>query len=324
MKSILSVLFVCLLVSSCNDSSKDQRIIPSSSGQINTLSIVVDNLLWDDSVGEAIRNTFAAPVPALNQEEPLFTLSQMPTQVFSGFATKNRIILKIEKGKPASTGIKEDAYAKPQTVVVVSGMTNQEIIDQITNNASKIISVFKKEEIKERQRQINKSLFDDKALEKELGVSLNFPTAYRIAKQDGKFFWIRKDIATGTMDLMVYEVPLSNIKKGDSAVVDIVRMRDSIGEVHIEGPVEGSYLMTEEAFTPYFYETIVDNKPTYETKGIWDVKNAFMGGPFINYAIEDKTNNRYVVVEGYVFAPSVEKRDYIFELEAIIKSIKIK
>jgi len=324
MKSILSVLFACLLVSSCNDSSKDQRIIPSSSGQINTLSIVVDNLLWDDSVGEAIRNTFAAPVPALNQEEPLFTLSQMPTQVFSGFATKNRIILKIEKGKPASTGIKEDAYAKPQTVVVVSGMTNQEIIDQITNNASKIISVFKKEEIKERQRQINKSLFDDKALEKELGVSLNFPTAYRIAKQDGKFFWIRKDIATGTMDLMVYEVPLSNIKKGDSAVVDIVRMRDSIGEVHIEGPVEGSYLMTEEAFTPYFYETIVDNKPTYETKGIWDVKNAFMGGPFINYAIEDKTNNRYVVVEGYVFAPSVEKRDYIFELEAIIKSIKIK
>lgn len=324
MKTITTIFFAFILLVSCKDSSKDQRIIPSSSGNINTLLVVTDNLLWDDSVGEAIRNTFAAPVPALNQEEPLFSLSQMPTQVFSGFATKNRIILKIEKGKIANTSIKEDAFAKPQTVVVVSGMTNQGIIDQITNNAYKIISVFKKEEIKERQRQINKSLFDDKALEKELGVSINFPTAYRIAKQDGKFFWIRKDIATGTMDLMVYEVPLSNIKKGDSAVVDIVRMRDSIGEVHIEGPVEGSYLITEEAFAPYFYETILDNKPTFETKGLWDVKNAFMSGPFINYAIEDKVNNRYVVVEGYVFAPSVEKRDYIFELEAIIKSIKIK
>lgn len=324
MKSILSVLFVCFLFSSCNDSSKNQRIIPSSSGSINTLLVVADNLLWDDSVGEAIRNTFAAPVPALNQEEPLFSLSQMPPQVFSGFATKNRIILKIEKGKPVGTSMKVDAFARPQTVFVVSGMTNQEIIEQITNNASKIISSFKKEEIKERQRQISKSLFDDKVLEKEMGVSLNFPTAYRIAKQDGKFFWIRKDIATGTMDLMLYEVPLSNIKRGDSAVIDIVRMRDSIGEVHIEGPVEGSYLMTEEAFTPYFYETILDNKPTFETKGLWDVKNAFMSGPFINYAIEDKVNNRYVVVEGYVFAPSVEKRDYIFELEAIIKSIKIK
>jgi hypothetical protein len=324
MKTIASIFFAFVLVLSCNDSSKDQRIIPSSSGRINNLLVVVDNLLWDDFVGEAIRNTFAAPVPALNQEEPLFSINQMPPQVFTDFATKNRIILKIEKGKAANTSINEDAYARPQTLVVVSGMTNQEIIEQITNNAPKMISAFKKEEIKEKQRRINKSLFDDKALEKEMGVSLNFPTAYRIAKQDGKFFWIRKDIATGTMDLMLYEVPLSYIKKGDSTVIDIVRMRDSIGETHIEGPVEGSYLMTEEAYAPYFYETILDNKPTFETKGLWDVKNAFMSGPFINYAIEDKVNNRYVVVEGYVFAPSVEKRDYIFELEAIIKSVKIK
>ena len=49
-----------------------------------------------------------------------------------------------------------------------------------------------------------------------------------------------------------------------------------------------------------------------------------MGGPFINYAIEDKINNRYLVAEGYVYAPSLDKRQNIFELEAIIKSIKIK
>ena len=83
-------------------------------------------------------------------------------------------------------------------------------------------------------------------------------------------------------------------------------------------------MITEDAYTPYLYETTVDGKPAYETKGIWDVKNAFMSGPFINYAIEDKANNRYVVIEGYVFAPSVEKRNNIFELESIIKSIRIK
>ena len=49
-----------------------------------------------------------------------------------------------------------------------------------------------------------------------------------------------------------------------------------------------------------------------------------MAGPFVNYAIEDKVNNRYLVAEGYVYAPSVDKREYVFELEAIIKSIKIK
>ncbi|WP_417368974.1 DUF4837 family protein [Gelidibacter japonicus] len=323
MRTIYAIVFSLILFTSCNN-GKDQRIIPPSNGNINNLLVVVDNLLWDDSVGETIRDVVAAPVPALSQEEPLFSLNQMPPMVFDGFATKNRIILKIEKGGESGTVIKNDVYARPQTVAVISGKTDQEIKDQLEKNGDKIIAAFKKEELKENQRRIRISLMDDKPLEESLGVKLNFQTAYRIAKQDKDFFWIRKDIPTGTMDIMIYEVPLSTIKKGDSTIIDIVRMRDSIGKAQIPGPVEGSYMITEAAYTPYLSETTIDGKPAYETKGIWDVKNAFMSGPFINYAIEDKANNRYVVIEGYVFAPSVEKRNNIFELEAIMKSIKIK
>ena len=35
-------------------------------------------------------------------------------------------------------------------------------------------------------------------------------------------------------------------------------------------------------------------------------------------------NQQYVIAEGYVFAPSVAKRNYMFELESILKSLKIK
>jgi hypothetical protein len=324
MKTILKLTFIFIVLAGCKEGSKNERIISNSSGNLNNLTIVVDNLLWEDNVGEQIRTVFAAPLEGLPQDEPIFSLSQIPPSVFSGFATKSRIILKIEKGKPAATAISEDLFAKPQTLVLVTGKTNQEIIDQIESNSKQIISVFKKEEIKEKLRRISLSLHDDSDLKKAFGISIKFPTAYRIAKKEDKFFWIRKDIPTGTMDLMIYEVPLSTIKEGDSTITDIVRMRDSIGKTHIPGPVEGSYMITEESYAPYLFEINLDNKPTYETKGIWDVKNAFMSGPFINYAIEDKVHNRYLVIEGYVFAPSVEKRDHIFELEAIIKSIHIK
>jgi len=323
MKTIYAIAFSLIFFTSCKEAS-DQRILSSSNGNINNLLVVVDNMLWDDSVGESIRDVVAATVPALTQDEPLFSLNQMPPAVFSGFATKNRIILKIEKGGEAGTFINTDVYARPQTVVVVSGKTDQEIKDQLEENGDKIVAAFKKEELKENQRRIRISLRNDDPLEEALGVKLNFQTAYRIAKQEDDFFWLRKDIPTGTMDILLYEVPLNTIKKGDSTVIDIIRMRDSIGEVHIPGPVEGSYMITEAVYTPYLNETTLDGKPAFETKGIWDVKNAFMAGPFINYAIEDKANNRYVVIEGYVFAPSVEKRNNIFELEAIIKSIRIK
>lgn len=325
MKIFLSLFFISFLFVACNDGQANkQRYVSNSSGNINHISVVVDNILWEDNVGETIRNVLASPLEGLPQDEPIFSINQMPTQVFSDFTTKNRTILKIEKGKPATTTIYDDVYAKPQTVVVVSGQTNTEIIDQLINNSKKIVAAFKKTEIKEQQRRIALSLFDDSPLKEDLGISLNFPTAYRIAKKEDHFFWIRKDIKTGTMDLLVYQVPIDVIRQGDSAVTDIVRMRDSIGKKYIEGRLEGSYLATESAYAPYIFKTTIDNKPTLETKGIWDVKNDFMSGPFINYAVEDKVNNRYIIVEGYVFAPSVEKRDHIFELEAIIRSLKIK
>ena len=325
MKNTLVLLLLAItLFYGCNDENA-KRIVPKSSGgSLNDITVVVDNLLWESNIGEVVRDTLAAPVEGLSVDEAQFRLRQMPPSVFTGFATKNRTVLKIEKGKPAGTLFLTNKFAKPQTVVVISGNTNAEIINQVTSNSAKIVDAFRKEELKEKQRRITKSLFNDKDIQGQLGLSLRFPTAYRIAKNEDDFFWLRRDIETGTVDIMLYETPLSSIRKGDSTVVDIVRLRDSVGKIHIEGPLEGSYMATENAFTPFISETILDNKPAYETKGLWDVKNAFMSGPFINYAIEDKVNNRMVIVEGYVFAPSVSKRDYMFELEAIIKSITIK
>ena len=189
MKNVILSLFTVLLLLSCNDgNSKKQRFVPESSGNINNITVVVDNLLWEDTVGEAIRNVLAAPLEGLPQDEPIFSISQMPTQVFSGFATKNRTVLKIEKGKPASTSIINDAYARPQTVAIVRGQTNEEIIDQLNNNAKKIVSELKKTEIKEQQRRISLSLFDDSPLEENFGIEMKFPTAYRVAKSQDQFF----------------------------------------------------------------------------------------------------------------------------------------
>jgi hypothetical protein len=49
-----------------------------------------------------------------------------------------------------------------------------------------------------------------------------------------------------------------------------------------------------------------------------------MAGPFLNYSVVDKKKNRIIVFEGFTYAPSVNKRAFLFELEAIAKSMKIK
>ena len=322
MKPIIILMISAVILSGCNSNSK--VALSASSGNINNLSVVIDNNLWEGSVGDNIRSLIGASLYGLPQDEPLFTLRQMPTSIFTGFVRKNRIVLKVVKGEEAGTQFYKDSYAKPQKMVVVSGFTNSEIIDQIKENVDKIISVFKFEEIKEKQRRILKSINKNNNIETVLGVTMDFPSAYRVAKEEGDFFWLRRDIQTGTINFLVYEIPLNQIRQKDNPINEVIKLRDSIGKAHIPGPLEGTYMITEEAYTPAISKTLIGERNAYETRSTWQVKNAFMAGPFLNYVIKDEQKQRFVVFEGFVFAPSVGKRDYMFELEAIAKSIKFK
>jgi hypothetical protein len=322
----LGTLSLLLLVISCKD-SENKRILLDSAGKLNDVSVVIDNDMWEGRVGEAIRDVLASPVYGLPQDEPMFNINQIPTNVFSGFITKNRTILKIQMGKEPAISFDNNVYAQPQKVITISGNSKEDIINLVGENASRILETFKGIEITEKQRLIKKSLFNTKEIQEHLGLNINFPTAYRIsntiATTADKFYWMRRDIPTGYVNILLYELPLKTINRDSSLIGEVIKIRDSIGKKYIGGPVEGSYMITENAYTPFHTETILDNKPTLETKGMWEVENAVMAGPYINYAIEDKINNRWVIVEGFAYAPSVEKRNYMFELEAIIKSIKI-
>jgi hypothetical protein len=118
-------------------------------------------------------------------------------------------------------------------------------------------------------------------------------------------------------------VPLEAISESDSTIVEIIKIRDEVTKTKIPGE-DGIYMTIEDAYVPSMYETIIDNKKAFEVRGIWEIKGQYMAGPFITYAIKDEVNKRYLIADGYVYAPSLEKRDLVFELESILKSIKIK
>ncbi|WGD35785.1 DUF4837 family protein [Olleya sp. YS] len=325
MKKLAVIIVLVSTILSCEESKKtDQRIVPKSSGNLYNVSVVVNNDLWNGEVGNAIRDVLTTTVPGLPQDEPMFDINQIPPKVFSGFAAKNRTVLKIEIGDDVGLKIGTDVFARPQKVIVVRGKDNNQIVETLKTNKEKIIETFKNQELEARQALTNKSLHVNNNIEKKLGITLKFPSVYRIAEEDKNFFWVRKNLTTGTNNFMVYQIPLDAIDKEGDIIQQVIKIRDSIGKKYIPGPIEGSYMKTEEAYTPFLFNTIIDNKPAYEVRSTWDIKDTFNAGPFLNYMVEDKINNRYIVIEGFTFAPSVSKRDYVFELESIIKSLKIK
>lgn len=319
-------VFICLLMLtflSCEDTKEQkQAMLPTSSGNINNLQVVIEDDLWQGEVGETIRKHFAATVDGLPQEEPIFSINQLPPNSFEGFTQKNRIFIYVKKGEKKQFKPSIDYYAKPQNGIFISGNSNAELIELIEEKAEEMIQSFQKTEMKEKQRRMSLSLFDPKPVKDSLGVSFIAPSVYRIGKLTNNFAWLRKDIRSGDLNLLIYEMPLNHFENDSTRIQDIIKMRDSIGKTHIPGPVENSYMITEKAYSPYLFESEVNGKFAYQTKGTWEVYNFFMAGPFVNYIIRDEQNNRNLVVEGFTFAPSIDKRDYQFELEAIIQSFK--
>ena len=220
--------------------------------------------------------------------------------------------------------VRKNVYSKPQRIVYVTG-TEDEIVTQLSENGANSIKALKENELVSKQQFISGSLNQDKTLEETFGISLNIPSVYKMVKKEDNFVWFERKVKNGTMNIIAYALPYGSIPKDDTTIDAIIKMRDSIGEAYVPGrDPETMYMITEKAYAPYLYEAEVDGKFAFETKGMWEVYNFQMAGPFINYVVEDKEHDRLMVIEGFTFAPSEDKRDFMFEIEAILKSLKIK
>ena len=317
-------IFAFLLLISCKEGEKPDYL-PDSIGAYNTLTVVIDNELWNSDVGDRIRENFAAPALGLTWDEALFSITQVPPQVFSGAVRNTTSVLYVMEDSLSIAHMKKNMYSKPQKVGVIKGRSKEEIITNLNAKASEFITAYKALELDEAQKRFLKSLSKEKALQSNFGIELNVPSIYKVGREEKDFVWIDRQIQKGNMNIIAYSVPWDTFKNDSTFVQDIVRMRDSIGKLFIPGeeiPGKENYMITEKAFSPYVFPVEISGRKAAEVRGIWEMSGYPMAGPFLTYIINDKPNNRKLVLEGFTFAPATEKRDYMFELEAIMKTVR--
>jgi hypothetical protein len=324
MRSLFLACLVAIPLFSCQE-KPEKQYKPASLGSLNTLAEVMDNQLWEGTVGDKVREHFAAPVLGLTWDEPVLNLEHMPPSVFRGTTRHRRAVLFVGKDSIEGAQIQEDVYASPQKLAVIKATSDSALLGAIEVAADRIIAEIKAMEMEEAQERFLRSLSKDTLLKEKFGISLRLPSVYMVGKQEDNFVWMDREIQKGSMNIVAYELPGNNFTSDSTLVQDIVKMRDSIGMKYIPGPdVPGktTYMGTEKAFAPYIFPAEVGGKKAVEVRGIWEMVNYPMAGPFLTYIINDKERNRYLVLEGFTFAPATNKRDYMFELEAIMKTIR--
>jgi len=121
--------------------------------------------------------------------------------------------------------------------------------------------------------------------------------------------------------IQVYDYPANGPE--DLNVDFIVEKRNSFTKTYVEGPREGSYMVIASMFEPIAYDLKNHNQDVLEIRGLWELENGFMGGPFVSHSVYDAKRGRIVTVDGYVYHPNLKKRVKIRQLEAIIYSMEI-
>jgi hypothetical protein len=276
--------------------------------------------LWEGEVGQVVRDMYAYPAEGLPQQEPLFDLKQMPPEVFSGFARSGRNVIWVGLSNQIEVRIDEDYYARPQTMAVFSAPQPAALIESIISQAPNVIDRFKAQERKERLRRIQKSTFSQHGLEEQFGLKMTMPSTYSVVKRSKDAVWLQREIQKGHINLLIYTTKNKSEWINEKNLEGAIALRDSVGKAFVPGRLPNTHMITEAAYEPYIYRSQFFGESALEIRGTWEVKGDFMAGPFLQYITNDSQKQRQLVLEGFVFAPSTAKRDYIFEIETILKS----
>jgi len=317
--TLLTLIFIVLV--SC--SKNDKITLVSSTGRINHVLIVMKNSDWQGEAGDALREIIAQPVAGLPQEEPQFSITQVPPETFNNLFKRTRNILFVGYDNKENVYTNKDIYASPQITLTILSENKEALIKNINTHKKEIITTFKKNDLSLYQKRITKDSYDIKTFTtfNNLNFSLKIPSSYKQVEDNGDFLWFRNTITKGLLNIIAYEIPKPTNNLFDLDY--IIRYRDSIGKKYIPGQFEKTYLKTEPQFTPITKELKLTNRNALEIRGLWFVEGDYMGGPFISYAIDDEKNNRLLIIEGFSYSPSAKKRDFVFEMEAILKTLKI-
>ncbi|MEM9823476.1 MAG: DUF4837 family protein [Bacteroidota bacterium] len=351
MRKIAFSLLLLLCLSSCSEEVRDKLDAPKNAfGSSNQLCVIADQELWDSNIGDTLRYYFAAAYPILPQPEPFFDLKHFTPAEIAARPSRKELrsylligdfndvnseagkmirkdigqekIRRAEEQKDYNIIVGKDKWAQGQLLIYLFAQRDQ-LIEVIQRNYP---AVSKRIE-KTNEGQFESTIYfggenvDLKAkLKKQFDVDMRVPVDYFLAIQDESTIWMRKETDYLSSNIIVHKIPYTD--QSQLTKQGLKGIRNAIGKKYISTEIEGTYMRTNDIDLPMLTQYInIGGHYTLEARGIWDIVNDFMGGPFVSYLIHNANTNELLFIDCFIHAPGKKKRDFVQHLEYIVGSI---
>jgi len=294
-------------------------VLPSYTGAINEVVIVVDDPIWDRASGDSLRRSLSIEVPGISWSESLYDVIQINSTDFSRIFKTHRNLVIVQKGQHSKVYFDTETFAQNQWLCIVEYQKIEDL-PRLLGQYAPIIAYQIGQKEQERYMAILPPKRQSEALSKGFNLNFGLPSEYKLVLDTNRFCWFEynppdKEIIKG---VFVYEYPSTSSFNSTT----ILTARDSVLQQYIFGPSQGSYMTTEHLYPPYISTYTHNTIEGLKVKGLWKMQNAFMGGAFVSHFLNDTINDRILVIEGFLFNPGEDKRNSLQELEWLISDFK--
>ncbi len=328
MKLILKIAAaatILMTVVSCNPSKHKKALLPVISGKAGEVIVVLGKDNWEGNLGNAFRDLLTAECPYLPQKEPLYNLINVPPSAFTNiFQIHRNIIVVTINSDVTSPGIVylQDVWAQPQCVINVNAPDSDSAVQIVEDNSKMILNTL---EQAERDRIIaNSKRYEERSLALAVtpfaGGSPHFPTGYSMKKNTGNFIWISYETTFVNQGFFIYKYPVTG--EDDFTVEHIIAKRNEVLKENVPGMFENTYMTTSDITTPGLEYIKYKGREFAEVRGLWEVYNDFMGGPFVSQTFYSRDGSEIICMEGFVYAPKYDKRHYLRQVDSILYSFE--
>lgn len=357
MRTLLGIFFVGLFFISCknvgNPLVTDYK--PKAISKSNDIVVVADEAIWDGMVGDTFRYYFESAYPITPSPEPIFNLRFFTPRQLTAEPLRKQLrtycvladiqdtlsettkMLKMDYG-PArfsqimrndsmQTGVGKNKWATDQLVIYVYGRGEDQLIDAVKDNFNNIANKIHEHDapqIKANTYVSGRHLGLTEKIKQHFQVKFDVPGDYKEALYvPGKYpmIWLRKDTRRAALNIAVQKLPYDDIKQ--ITVDNAIRLTNNFG-LNVTSDTPGSHMVVNEEDLPILENVKeINGNYTLEVRGIWEMEKDFMGGPFVAYLIPDADKSSYIFILNFVYAPGMEKKIFLQELETVVNTFDI-
>ena len=310
---LLSLLAAAFVLNGCGRDA----VLPDSGGR--PYEVVVSGK--KNALKEWVVNELTVPSQGLTQDESQFDVTNVAE--LNRFTLLSRNIVEVVESKSlkddAQLSYSKNVNAQPQMIIRITmpaGGNRPKNLKSVGRTLRMLLANAEMNREAARLTRFNNAK-NGELVKKQFGFTILVPQEMKWSKQGKQFIWLSNNAPRGMQNICIYVV-----KGGRNISTErLIELRDSVMKINIKGETDRMYMQTDRNVPVITERTSVRKRPVLIMRGLWEMKNYAMGGPFVSHIIRKGDN--IVITEAFVFAPEMSKRNLIRQSEAALFTLNI-